>query len=283
MRSRLLLNLLLLAVAGALLAMAFLEPGGGPASREAPAPLSTLDRESIRALRITPPDHPPFALERGPDGQWRIVTPRNLPADGFRVEALLGVLRVESERRLSVPLEELAPFGLSPPRARLEIDGAVFDFGDTEPLSGRRYLRHGDEVHLIPDGWFHHLAADHHGFVHPAPLGPDPEPRRIDLPGESLRFVDERWHREPPDPAASADELAERVSRWRHARAVAVRPYAEERAWEDGEVRVALEGEESPRRFRVARGLHEVVLGDAGLGLQYHFPRRREAAHKQIC
>ena len=149
MSRRAALNLLLLGAVAVLAALVFLQPG-----IETPPPVPTLtDRapDSVARLRIERSGQTAVLLEKR-EGRWLMVEPLSLPANGFRIQTLLEVLGAATERSYRVQDLELARFGLEPPQASLVLDDLRLDFGDTESLSGRRYLRVGDRVHLVTIG-----------------------------------------------------------------------------------------------------------------------------------
>ena len=145
-RSR--LNLVLLAIAGllSLIVMQSLPP-------ELPS-LTPLEPGGIEQIEITDLAGRHIRLDKQPGG-WMSG---QATADGRRVEQLLGLSRTPSLHRFQVPAD-LAPFGLDPAAIRLRFDTLTMEFGATDPVNGWRYVRIGNEIHLIADGFYHHLTA----------------------------------------------------------------------------------------------------------------------------
>lgn len=156
-----------MALAALLLALlAWLEPG---LRRDTQAsPLTDLAPESVRGLRIFDRAGLVLGLERTGAG-WELVSPVPGPADGARVERLLGLLATPSLRNLGAVEGRLAEFGLETPEFLLEFDGIPIAFGSLDPVSGQRYVSFAGEIHLIGDGYRHHLLAGLDGFRAPAP------------------------------------------------------------------------------------------------------------------
>jgi len=90
------------------------------------------------------------------DGHWWLG---DRPANEGRIQQLLGIARTPSLRRIPVAQGRLAEFGLASPSIRLWLDGLELQFGDSDPINGWRYVRIGDQIHLIGDGFRHHLLA----------------------------------------------------------------------------------------------------------------------------
>ena len=106
------------------------------------------------------------SFRRGPGGGW-LPEPAD-PADAARlaehIETGLKLLRNSAPQRADLTDEQLAEFGLMPPRLTVTVsrtDGATFtiEFGDANPLGLERYARvvGRPEVLLMPafvaDAW----------------------------------------------------------------------------------------------------------------------------------
>jgi hypothetical protein len=261
------LNLLLLVAVAVLAAVAIFQPG---VQEPPPAPtLTDRDPGAVQRVRIERPEQPPVVLEKRA-GRWYVAEPLSMPANAFRIQSLLEVLSFASDRQFATQDLDLPRFGLAPPKASLFLDDLRLDFGDTESLSGRRYVRSGEAVHLIADRFYHQVMAGAPGFAHLGPLGPDPEPVALDLPDLTLRHEGGRWVVEPDDPAAGADAVQRLVDAWRSVQAITVRPL--EAAAGGRSLTVALQGQEAPLRFLVSETPHALVLARPEAGVQYHLP-----------
>ena len=267
MSRRMWLNLVLAGVVAVLAALVVLQPGiETPA--EAP-PLADRSPASVTRVRVERPDSPALLLERR-DGRWNLVAPLALPANGFRVQTLLEILDVKSDRQLDAKGLELARFGLEPPRATLWLDDLRLDFGDTESLSGKRYVRVGDSVHLTTDRFYQQVTGGAPGLVHLSPLGPEAEPVAIKLPDLELRHEAGRWTAEPDDGGYTADAINRLVEAWRTSQAITVR--ALEPSTDGRAVSVTLKGQATPLRFLAIETPHAFVLARPDAGVQYHLP-----------
>lgn len=270
MSTRSLVNLALLVIALLLLAVSIFEPGhraGKP-----PVRLLVLDPAAVTRIRIQRPNTPGVELVKK-DRLWRMVTPFDLPANGFRAAALAQIATATSTRHFSAAHIEPARFGLATPRAILRLDGHRFAFGDTEPISGRRYVQVGGTVYLTDDVYLQEVATAPASFVYPGPLGPDPKPTEIDLPGVHLRLVHGSWQMQPDRPQIGADALVALVDAWRGAQAPIIRTYDARRSSE-GEITVVLAGHAQPLHFTLSRAPREIVLGRPERGVEYHFPQQ---------
>lgn len=266
MSRRTLLNVVLAAVVAGL--AAFIAYGPHRAPEPAPAPLTTLDASAVSRVVVEPRDADTVEIVRDERG-WRLARPFDVPANEFRVLALLGLLAAPAHARFDAVPGELERYGLAPPRARVHLADAVIAIGDTEPLGGRRYVGYDDQVALVDDVYLGRTDARAAGFVSPALLGPAPAIVEILLPGLSVRRVDGGWRSEPA--LASADDVVALVDAWRAAQATTVQRYDTTLPWQDG-VRVTLE--DATLDFDLLRTDHEILLGRRDPGIQYRLTRR---------
>ncbi|MES9823096.1 MAG: hypothetical protein ABW127_01560 [Candidatus Thiodiazotropha endolucinida] len=148
MVSRIKINLLLLAVAGLLGLLVWL-------SQPAPLPpLTHLDPQQITRIRINDLQGREISLMRR-QNQWMSG---DRPVDQSRVRQLLKICRTPSLNRFKAP-DDLEPYGLAPSPIVMALDGTRLSFGNSDPVNGWRYVHHQGEVHLIADGFYHHLIA----------------------------------------------------------------------------------------------------------------------------
>ncbi len=148
MERRLRTNLILLTVAcllGAVIWQA--QPPGF-------SPLTPLDPASIELIDISDLSGRHIHLQKAA-GRWLA---EGAPANQERIRQLLGICATPSLESFAAP-QDLAPFGLDPAPIRLQLNGLTLDFGNTDPVNGWRYVHFEQQVHLIADGYYHHLTA----------------------------------------------------------------------------------------------------------------------------
>ena len=155
MSRRSLLNLGLSAlVLGLILWVWWLQPQGLP-------PLTLLQPQQVEHIRISDDTGRDIRLEKHA-GHWWL---EQAPANEGRIEQLLGICSTPSLRRLQVPEQRLAEFGLAPPSLHLWLNDLELAFGTTDPINGWRYVLTGGQIHLIGDGFQHHLSASAAAFA----------------------------------------------------------------------------------------------------------------------
>lgn len=159
MRSRWLVNLLLLILVIALGALMHWELEQG----RRVATLTGLLPEQITEITIQRPERPVVHLVQGVDG-WRMEAPYQVPAETGRIGELSRIAGTRVHRSLPQGTDaEL--LGLDADNLRLTLNGLVLRFGDLDPIAQHRYVTIGEQVHLIGDGFFHHLSASAEDYV----------------------------------------------------------------------------------------------------------------------
>jgi hypothetical protein len=117
-------------------------------------PLSQLTPQKITKVHIDGQARAPVTLSFT-GNQWLVGSQ---PGRQSRIKQLLQICQTPSLSRFSAP-ESLAPFGLEPPELVLQLNHERFIFGDLDPVNGWRYVLHNNVIHLIGNGFHHHLTA----------------------------------------------------------------------------------------------------------------------------
>lgn len=258
LKSKLTLNLVLLAVIGILGALAFFEPGK---ERAASKSVAAVDEATLNTITLKNKDTIVFEKK---DGHWRLTAPFQAPANEIRVRQLIDIAKSESDADYPVKPEELAKFELDQPKATLTLGNATLVFGGSDPINMRRYVQVGDTLHLVNDDFFHHLTASATDYVDKKLLPETAKVKEIQIPGlKATLGSDGKWTREPPGDKPDLGELA---TLWATARAIDVR--RQDAPPQGDKVRIVL-AEGNPVEFVVAQREPELVLARPDLGLQY--------------
>jgi len=180
MRNRWLVNLLLLILViglGALMRWD-LEQG----QRE--TRLTGLLPENITEIAIERTGEPAIRLAQDVEG-WRMESPFSVTADAGRIGELTGIAATQVFR--SMPKTAGAErLGLNADSPRLILNGLVLRFGNVDPIGHHRYVAIGAQVHLIGDGFQHHLIAGPEDYVARTLLPSEFQPNTGSLNGTLL-------------------------------------------------------------------------------------------------
>jgi hypothetical protein len=258
MKSRLILNLVLLAIIAVLATLAFLEPGKKKAES---TPLAAVDENALTAITLKNRDTITFEKK---DGHWRLATPFQAPANEIRVQQLLDIAKASPEAQYPVKPEDLAKFELDKPKATLILGNTTLVFGGTDPINMRRYVKIGDTLYLVNDDFFHHLSAAATDYVDKKLLPENAKVREIVLPGlKATLGQDGKWTREP---AGDKPDLSELAILWTTARAIDVKRL--DKPAKGDPVHIGL-AEGNPVDFVIVQRDPEPILARQDLGLQY--------------
>lgn len=264
MRSRLLVNLVLLGIVALLAAVAFFEPALD-AAPEAPT-ITALQPKDVATLRVVRSDGTAVGFARR-DGLWWMVEPVEVPASDYRVQSVLNIAQSESLARYPAADTDLAALGLAPPEVRIIYNGSeTISVGAQTAIDQRRYVQVGDQVHLIGGTSYYQLIGHYASFADSTLLPPGARINALQLPGLELVQQDGRWRATPEPADFSVDAVNQLLDHWRHTRALQVVKHEARPGRE--KVRVTLADGE-PVTFAVVAREPELVLARPALGLEY--------------
>ncbi|HHJ39944.1 MAG: hypothetical protein AXA67_04480 [Methylothermaceae bacteria B42] len=259
--SRWLLNLfLLIAIAGLGVWVYWLEK-----KPEAPqTTLLDLNPEAIDAIVIQKQKGRIELRKQG--DHWQMTRPYQARVDSYQIEQLLSLPKQTSQAQYPASEATLSNFGLSPPKVTVILGETRIDFGNTQPIDGRRYVRVGDTLHLIDDSVFPLLTARASDWV-TRKLLPSDEIRALTLPGWKIRLSEKGTWRSEPE--ASQETLAQFVDTWRQARAIQVSPLKGKPKSASETITVQLK--DQTLKWIIQQQEPELILLDPRQKLRYHF------------
>lgn len=272
MKSRWIINLLLLLGIAALALIARFEPGIEPPA-EIPA-ITSLRIEDIHRIHINRPTHRDLVLLRQSPEHWVIDRAAPLPADTFKVRALARLAEQKPARSYPAKDMDLAALQLAPPYATVILNDTAVEFGNLEPIDNLRYVRAGDRVYLIPDNYLPLMEAGFTQFVRQRLFDDSAHIQAIHLPNLSLTRSDSGWQL-APQRQVSADALQQFVDIWQGASALSVQPANPELAGTP--VQIQLQGIDEPVTLQIIGRAPELILARPDYGIQYRMGDRGEA------
>lgn len=263
MNRRMLLNLALLIVVAGLAALAWFRPG---VEQETERPkLTELDPATVTQASIERGEQA-VRLEKR-DGRWYLAQEPPLPADEYKVERLLEILKAEVQRSYAAGDMDLAKLDLDPPRVVVRFDELELKLGGTEPLEYLRYVLKGDRVLLVRDLYQTAMDANRLNYVDRKLLPEGAEIEAIELPDMKIsRKEAGGWQIEPQPKGVSADAVNALVDAWRHATAIKVEDYAE--GEKPRPVKVVLAGD-AVVEFELDSARDRHILARPDLRIQY--------------
>jgi hypothetical protein len=251
MSRRALVNLILLGIVVFLTALAYFAPGDSGA----PTPLTERSPAGVTRVRIERPPDTDIRIERTPLG-WHMRQPLNGPVDTPRLGRLLQILSTPSQRRFPVDPTRLDDYGLASQLARLTLDDRVLEIGGSEPLGRLRYVRYGDQIHLIEDQFLPLLLGAPESFLDHRLLPRDAVVASVRLPAGEI--------------TAGSPETDTWLNSWTETRAVQVLAAPKTPGTETLEIR--LQHSRKPILFELLADGDWRLLIDRDRGLAYRLP-----------
>jgi hypothetical protein len=212
MRSRLWLNLALLAVVAILGLIAYFLPQ----DQELEHRLSALTPPEARSIQIVWQNAQSATLARGnPD--WIMTAPFSARADNFQIERLLTLLEATAKERLAAT--GTARYDLHQPAASVTINQQTFNFGAFNEMSRERYIETKGAIYPVPLRYANVVPKDALQLVNKQLFAPSETLTSIELAGYKFGREDGKW-RVTPALDVSADDLQRWLDEWRLAAAL---------------------------------------------------------------
>ena len=223
-KSRLLLNLVLLLALVALGLYAYFRP----TEDEKPKILvSQLKRNDIDRIRLERDNKLDVQMQKR-DGTWYMTRPYQTRAEPLQVDRLLDVTTATASGEFAG--ENLSRYGLSPAPVRVTLNDQSFAFGNINEITNEQYLASGERVYLVRTYYAYSLPVDLPTLISRKLLADNEKPVAFDF-GEWQAVRNEKgaWliQGKPPgdhDVAPGPDELNVWVAEWQLASALSVAP-----------------------------------------------------------
>lgn len=264
MKSRWIINLMLIVAIGMLILVAYFEPGIDDQA-ETPA-ITTLKKDQLHRIHLNRPVRNDLVLVKTATQGWVIEHRPELPADDYQVNALQRLAEQKAVRSYAASELDLAQLQLDPPYATAILNDTAIEFGNLEPLQELRYVRVADQVHLIPDLYLQLIEASYTQFVRRRLLNENTRIASISLPGLSVAKTDQGWTVEPQQ-EVSADTLQQFVDRWQIATGLNIQTADTSAEGDNVELILADSGQRVI--FVISARQPELVLVRPDLGIQY--------------
>lgn len=276
MKSRWIVNLILLVLVAGIAAFLYLRPKPAD-TKPVSYTLSKLDPNSFQHLNIAAPGKKPVLLDKV-NGRWRLVQPAQGRADLASVGRVLSVAVATSGDKF--PATDLTRFGLDNPALKVRIDDQEFSFGMFHPVTGDQFVAYNGAVYLLPTIYSEGATMQPLEFLDKHPLDLNEEIAGFDFSGLeqweksrlSMELQNGKWKVSAAAAKPKQDGLSDWFSsNWQHLAAKSVEPFkldGQPHPWfsvklKNGKTVKFIKMQESP----------ELLLVREDEGLQYHFPQ----------
>lgn len=266
MTSRTFLNLTLTLILAGLIALVIYE--SNKEALPAASLFTALDPEQIQQLRLQVPGRTDIAFTKI-DGQWKMLTPFSVAANQERINALLKITQAKSIAAYPMAQVDTHQLQLDNPTLIFMLDDVILRFGNTEALSGSRYVQQGKVLHLITDRYSHLARAAATELVMPTLMPNSESVTALHLPTLELRLTEGRWRVEGEDVQSNPDHIQQLLDEWRYARALNVQVLNSQ---QPATAQVRITTQSGIIEFGLMQAKDELILQRQDVGLQYHFP-----------
>lgn len=281
MKNRWLLNLVMLALVGGLVAFLYLRPETRINSPTQHA-ISQLKLADFSVIKVEFPARKAVAFEKD-DGFWRMTAPYKARADQQSVQRILSIIAATSDEKF--PANDLAKYGLSNPELKIQLTSSngveEFIFGTHNPVTDEQYLAYKDAVYLIQAGYSEAASVQPIELVDKLPLGPT-ELKQVsgfnfshleqwEEIGLNVDLVAGNWKVNTPNAKPTQNELNEWLEfSWKQSPAKSVELYVPDRKAVYPSFEVKLK-DGKKIQFDKIQESPELLLARPDEGLLYHF------------
>jgi len=243
--------------------------------------LTSLQAEHVTTIHIQRHDRDDIKLSKQ-DDDWFIDQPIQANANITRTKLILNLLSSVSHSQLTItPNLTLQQFSLEPAKVKLRLNDQLFEFGNIEPISKHRYIRHNNILHLVNDTVMPLLNANANSFIDNRLFSANQHITQLSLPeivdGDShtqavtISLEDGHW--QSSNSVLSTDSLTAVITSWQHAYAMQVMPFNNANAFAQT---VTVEfADKTSSNLLLQLTSHHIALIDVSKKLQYQFPRAK--------
>lgn len=248
--------------------------------------LSNLHVDDINQIIIQRDNRDPIELHKSVSG-WNITHPIQTQANKTRVKLLLSVLTLPVHSQFKPEYSQsLSQFGLEHSKVSLQLNNLLFNFGDTESISKRRYVKHNDTIYLIDDNISPLLNATIASFINNRLIYPSDKISKLTLPqlvnGDitlnslplTIININGTWQTTSSSQSLSADQLTALIDAWQHAQALQVFPLSEMMLSElpPSNASLWLKSQTKPLELFISSNANSIFIINKKAKLKYQFP-----------
>lgn len=158
---------------------------------------------------------------------WQVQYAQNslLSASEWKLQQLVKNLALRDYETLE-QVSDYSQFDLEQPLITLTLDEKKVRFGNTNPISRKRYVGIDGDVYLIKDDVYRHVIGEWFEYVDKTLFGKDQKIASVEFNQSRLiRTDDGRWEHSLPQADLSMDQIQAYIDAWQFAEAVNLAEY----------------------------------------------------------
>ncbi|MES2682829.1 MAG: DUF4340 domain-containing protein [Pseudomonadota bacterium] len=182
--------------------------------------LTPIAAEGVSKIVVEWPGSDTITLEKK-DAEWWLTSPVQGRADRFEATGATSLASTEVQGTVEGEDINLKELGLDPPGHAVTLNDIKVEFGGSDPLQSRRYVRVGGAIKLIEDPATAALDKDYADLVAKDLFAPNDELIKIELPDLTLsKAEDGSWTAPVGTANATPSALKALAEGWKGARAM---------------------------------------------------------------
>lgn len=186
--------------------------------------LTPLAAEGVSKVVIEWPGSPTITLEKQ-GGDWQLTAPVKARADRFEAVGATSLASTEVQSTLDAEGVDLKELGFEPPDHVITLNGVRVEFGGTDALQSRRYVRVDGVIKLIDDPASAALDKDYADLISKDLFAASDELVKIELPSVTLsKGADGQWSAPANTANATPAAVKALAEGWKAARALWCEP-----------------------------------------------------------
>ncbi len=205
------------------------------------------------------------------DEVWQMQSPVAVAANPVLITRMLAAFGLQSQQHYALLESELKKYGLDRPVVELAAAGHNLAFGRLNPLNSLRYVRVGDQVHMVAENDIAFLQQDWTAYVAPALLPANAQIERLTIEGlGTLQASAAGWQYTGDYAPQSADQMQALVDLWQAAQGLEIRALSESALAVLGGIHADVElAAAEPLRFVLVKQAEQWLVVRPALGLAY--------------
>lgn len=241
-----------------------------------------LSQQAVNEIVITRAQRETITLSKVGTG-WQLVSPFAAHANSTRINFLLTMLDSQIHSHFKVLNDDNLPqFGLAPAQITIRFNNETFALGNTETISGRRYILYQDMIYLIDDDISPMLSANAASFIDNRLFAAEEQLEAINLPTvkdselqadtAKLSLVNGQW--QSSDDGYTTDQLTATALAWQNAYAMQVNhlSHAQMAGLNGSQLHYKLVDEPQAQTLLVETQADVLLITNPTTQLQYQFP-----------
>ena len=149
MKSRWLINIVMLAIVAGLATYFYLQPKKEEIASKA-YDISQIKLADIQTINVEYPTKAAITYRKTAN-EWRMTAPYAARVDQQSMYHIMSIVAAQSNNKFSAT--DLAKFGLDKPKLKLSLNQEVFTFGEFNSVTSQQYVAYKDAIYLLPGSY----------------------------------------------------------------------------------------------------------------------------------